>query len=136
MKTKLKLFKAFDKLQKKFLFPEEGFSILGEITCFDLIGQQLKAATPEKSTLERLKDVELIEAIGKKDVKGKMIFEGDYDSDGLFVQWCENCNSFEFGSFDLGHTNDIYENCHRCAGDSMLNDDIATFEVVGNLLEL
>jgi len=35
-------FRAWDKIAKKFMWPwPDGFHLLGETTCFDLIGQQL-----------------------------------------------------------------------------------------------
>jgi len=71
-------FRAWDKVAKKFLSPwPEGFYILGETTCFDLIGQQLKERSPEKRTLEMLNDVEITQYTGEKDVMGVEIYEED-----------------------------------------------------------
>ena len=54
-------FRAWDKIAKKFMWPwPDGFHLLGETTCFDLIGQQLKERSPEKNTqvyIEGLKSV-------------------------------------------------------------------------------
>lgn len=71
-------FRAWDKIGKKFLLPyPEGFHLLGETTCFDLIGQQLKERTPEKTTLEMLDDVEITLFTGLLDKNGKEMCEGD-----------------------------------------------------------
>ena len=69
-------FRAWDKVAKKYLKPwPEGFGILGEATCFDLIGQQLKERSPEKTVLEMLDDVEIEQYTGIKDCVGNKIWQ-------------------------------------------------------------
>ena len=48
-------FRAWDNLQKKYLWPyPNGFNVLGEVTCFNLIEQQCSEFNPDKLTsLER-----------------------------------------------------------------------------------
>ena len=71
-------FRAWDKVSKKFLRPwPDGFAILGETTCFDLIGMQLKERNHEKTILEMLDDVIITQFTSLHDRHGKEIWEGD-----------------------------------------------------------
>lgn len=69
---------------------------------------------------------------GLTDKNGTRIFEGDYDSNGIMVTWCNNCNGWEFAGIDIP-TKDICISCHRCDGNFFFEDHINDFEVIGNI---
>lgn len=76
----------------------------------------------------------LIQFIGRNDIIGVEIYEGDFDADGNVVVWCENCNGWEFGALDIP-TNEIFIHCHRCDGNFFFEDQISDFIVVGNICQ-
>lgn len=69
---------------------------------------------------------------GLTDNNGTRIFEGDYDSNGIMVTWCNNCNGWEFAGIDIP-TKDICIPCHRCDGNFFFEDHINDFELIGNI---
>ena len=71
-------FRAWDKATSRFLFPwPEGFHLFGEMTCFDLITQQLKPTSPDQPSLLRLNDVEIQQFTGLFDAQKQELYEGD-----------------------------------------------------------
>ena len=73
-------------------------------------------------------------AIGNKDKNGNEVYQGDFDTDGTVVVWCEKCNGWEFGALDIP-TNEICIPCHRCDGNFFFEDQISDFEVIGNICQ-
>jgi len=123
-------FRAWDKVSKKFLHPwPNGFHILGETTCFDLIGMQLKERSPEKTTLEMLNDVIITQFLEKKDCKAKEICEGDrveFETETgtvtgiIFMDTEAGCWSIDYGNGK---------------GDSVYAIGCNTLTVIGNVFE-
>lgn len=72
--------------------------------------------------------------INQVDKSGAKIFEGDYDSDGNCVIWCNKCNGFEFAQLDIP-SKDICIPCHRCDGNFFFEDHISDFEIIGNIAD-
>ena len=123
-------FRAFHKPSGKFLRPwPEGFSILGEVTCFDLIGQQLNEINPNIPTVEQLNDVVITQWTGLHDKNGKEIWEGDIiqtDNTKHIPRYTPMRVIEKSGCFVFDYSNGIYsigavEWCH--------------IEVLGNIYE-
>lgn len=72
----IKKFRAWDKRTEKFC--ADKFHILGEITCFDLIGQYLNEHKEEnETTFDRLNDIEIDQYIDLSDKEGNEICENN-----------------------------------------------------------
>ena len=79
-------FRAWDKVSKKFLFPwPDGFHILGETMCFDLLMDQLKKMRPDIPTLEMLNDLEITQFTGLLDKNKVEIYEEDIIRATIFL---------------------------------------------------
>ena len=133
-------FRAWDKLQGKFLYPyPEAFNILGEVTCFDLIGEQLKEFTPEKTTLERLNDVIITQYTGLNDKNGKKIFEGDIVN-VLNIEpsmdLLDEEEKWEAGDVEVVFDEGVFGFEHPVGGHAPLFAfDIREMQVIGNIFE-
>lgn len=130
MKRKIK-FRAWDKKTKQFLKPwPNGFAILGETTCFDLIGQQLKESTPKEDTLLRLNDVELSQFTGLLAKNGE-VYEGDILASGgddrarYLIEWNESSASWFPDTLD--YTGMSYGTTWK---DQIIHD-----QIIGNIYE-
>lgn len=107
-------FRAWDKKYNKWL--AKGFTLLGEVTCFDLIGMSLQELEPKTSTLERLNDVVLQQYTGQKDKKGREIYEGDVLDNDNVVLWSNEQSCFFCGQVPLCMSNshrEIIGNIHQ-----------------------
>lgn len=70
------LFRAWDTLTKKWIAKD--FTILGEVTCFDIIGQYLRDnLCGKETTLARLEDVIINQFTGRLDKNNKLIYSDD-----------------------------------------------------------
>ena len=68
-------FRAWDSLTKQWL--AVGFHLIGEVTCFDIIGQKLTRTKPGETQLERMGDVVITQWTGLYDDADREIYEGD-----------------------------------------------------------
>ena len=68
-------FRAWDSLTKQWL--AVGFHLIGEVTCFDVIGQKLEKVKPADTTLSRMGDVVITQWTGLYDSEGNDVYEGD-----------------------------------------------------------
>lgn len=105
-----KKFRAYDKVEKKWLFDYEkmgGFSLIGEIT---LMGQL------NTIPIEKWKDIVIMQSIGIKDIHDKEIYEDDIilcHDDGIHynVAWEEydDCHGFHINT---DFQNEVVGNIH------------------------
>ena len=82
------LFRAWDKENKKWLWPYEGFSIIGEVTVFDLLKQM---------SIEDFNNIIIVQFTGLYDINDKKIFEGDLVKTATSIQkvlWLEEGAQF------------------------------------------
>lgn len=86
-------FRVWDTKTNKYFYPwPQGFSLFGEVTCFDCIGQQFER---NENRLMRYNDLVIEQYICMHDKNNKEIFEGD------LVEI--DCN------IDVGHTDERIE---------------------------
>jgi uncharacterized phage protein (TIGR01671 family) len=130
-------YRAWDKLEKKWLFGYGdtdlgGFSLLGEVVLCGML---------PSIPLERLNDIEITEFVGKKDSKGRDIYDGDIyfeeiehdhgDERLYFVcRWVNHWSRFVWLSY--GETLQKEETLED---DGTFNLDIDKMHYAGNIFE-
>lgn len=133
-------FRAWDTVQNKYLWPwPEGFALFGEVTCFDLIGQQLSESG--RSPITGLNDLLIEQFTGLRDKNGREIYEGDICRFDL-----QDFNGGDhFYTLPVAYTVDMFgfpyksdqsepePDCCISLGEAVANDD--ELEVVGNIHE-
>ena len=142
-------FRVWDKRLGQFLFDGGGFAVIGEVTCFNMVGQYCaENIAGRKTTLERMGDLEISQFTGLHDKKGKEVWEGDIvsvdrqDSFPSFNQatiiYAEN-----YGSFLLKYTKKanskgilVQESIHSKDKKTILGTCTGwDIEVIGNIYE-
>lgn len=96
-------FRAWDTISNKFLYPwPKGFYLFGEVTCFDLLGQQL--AEQGRDSLVGINDLIIEQFTGLPDKNGVDIYEGD-----VLADWQDRIlGTVEFGRVGYdGHWNGL-----------------------------
>jgi len=106
-------FRVWDKKTGKYLlpWPISGFTLFGEVTCFDLIGQQF---SKDENRLLRYNDLIIEQFIGMSDKRGTDIYEGDilsfFDADmNRFIKR-EVYYDTQFIGYRLKYTREDIEN--------------------------
>jgi len=106
-----------------------------DVIAWDISGFKSLRSLDEKEVVAWVyTDSRLLEYTGHKDKNGKEIYEGDYDSDGHMVVFCNNCAGWQFGHIDIP-TKDLAIDCHACEGHFMFRDHVGEFEIFGNVIE-
>ena len=126
-------YRAWDDRNKKWLLGYEeagGFSLFGECVLFGEWARVLDVFTFEKEGL-RFSDLIVTLWTGRKDVSGKLIYQGDFDINGDVVHWCEECLAWQMAVYDKRE----FIFCHNCDGHFMFTDHIDNFEIASNIFE-
>lgn len=124
-------FRAWDPVFKVWLAKD--FHLFGEVTCFQIVEQELKPDDSERGSLERMGDVQVSQFTGMVDRDGVEIYEGDVVDVYPFYQFQCPANEqyqkveFHHGSFDAEFSHFGWE------GEGMI--DLSECKVIGNIYE-
>jgi hypothetical protein len=121
-------FRVWDKKTGKYLlpWPNSGFTLFGEVTCFDLIGQQFGKY---ENRLLRYNDLIIEQFTGKRDRNGDDIYEGDviylYDEEERKNVKREVYYDVQMVGYQLRYTRE-----------DLANPPMGSISIVGNIHEM
>jgi len=124
-------FRAWDPVFKVWLAKD--FHLFGEVTCFQIVEQQLKPDDSGRGSLERMGDVQVSQFTGLKDRDGVEIYEGDvvdvYPFHKFHTKEKDRYQRVEFhaGSFDAELSSFGWE------GEDLI--ELGECKVIGNIYE-
>lgn len=123
-------FRVWDTVSKKYLWPwPDGFSLFGEVTCFDCVGQQM--AEMGRGGLLWLDDIVTEQFTGLKDKNGKDIYENDLVIANDIWAWrASKVITFQCGCFGVKNGDGDFLDMHY-----FYDSTGCELEVVGNVHE-
>lgn len=97
-----------------------------------IIEDETYRMSQRRNTIHEIKTDTLCQFTGLPDKNKNKAFEGDYDSDGNILVWCDVCSGWQFGQIYIP-IKELVVNCHACDGNFFLQDHIYGFEIIGNI---
>lgn len=112
--------------------PFFGQFIYGDLIEFIDLGSYIRISSIKKYCI-KVKEDTVGQYIGKSDIKGNKIFEGDYDHRKDVVGWCEKRNGWSLFTYNTKKNQLLDCHCHYCEGHYDLSDCLDTIHIVGTI---